>query len=93
MVERLFRDITTERLGRGMFTSVAELEAAINEYVAHHNTRPKPFIRTKGARDILRKVVRANSRLGGSASEVRQAGAAGWVSWVRFSSSAGRQTR
>jgi transposase len=39
MVERFFRDITTERLRRGVFTSVPELEAAINEYVAHHNTR------------------------------------------------------
>jgi transposase len=44
MVERFFRDITTERLRRGVFTSVPELEAAINDYVAHHNTNPKPFI-------------------------------------------------
>ena len=43
MVERFFRDITTERLRRGVFTSVPELEAAIKEYVAHHNTNPKPF--------------------------------------------------
>jgi hypothetical protein len=63
MVERFFRDITTERLRRGVFTSVPELEAAINEYVAHHNTNPKPFIWTKSARDILQKVIRANSRL------------------------------
>ncbi len=63
MVERFFRDITTERLRRGVFTSVPELEAAINEYVAHHNTDPKPFIWTKSARDILQKVIRANSRL------------------------------
>src|SRR5450759_4865630 len=34
MVERFFRDITTERLRRGVFTSIPELEAAINEYVA-----------------------------------------------------------
>lgn len=63
MVERFFRDITTERLRRGVFTSVPELESAINEYVAHHNTNPKPFIWTKSARDILQKVIRANSRL------------------------------
>ena len=44
-------------------TSVPELVAAIDEYVAHHNTQPKPFIWTKSARDILQKVVRANSRL------------------------------
>jgi hypothetical protein len=33
------------------------------EYVAHHNKEPKPFIWTKSARDILQKVIRANSRL------------------------------
>ena len=43
MVERLFRDPTTERLRRGAFTSVPELVAAIDEYVAHHKTNPKPF--------------------------------------------------
>ena len=63
MVERFFRDLTTERLRRGVFTSVPELIAAIDEYVAHHNHNPKPFIWTKSARDILQKVIRANSRL------------------------------
>ncbi|MFS8981638.1 IS630 family transposase [Cupriavidus necator] len=63
MVERFFRDITTERLRRGVFTSVPELVDAINEYIAHHNINPKPFIWTKNARDILQKVIRANRRL------------------------------
>jgi transposase len=63
MVERFFRDITTERLRRGVFTSVPELITAIDQYVAHHNKEPKPFIWTKSARDILQKVIRANSRL------------------------------
>jgi transposase len=63
MVERFFRDITTERLRRGVFTSVPELIDAIDEYIAHHNEKPKPFIWTKTARDILQKVIRANSRL------------------------------
>ena len=63
MVERFFRDITTERLRRGVFTSVPELIGAIDKYIAHHNTKPKPFIWTKSARDILQKVIRANSRL------------------------------
>jgi transposase len=63
MVERFFRDITDKRLRRGVFTSVPELVAAINEYIAHHNINPKPFIWTKSARDILQKVIRANSRL------------------------------
>ncbi len=69
MVERFFRDITTERLRRGVFTSVPELVAAIDEYIAHHNTQPKPFIWTKSARDILQKVIRANSRLSSKQNE------------------------
>ena len=63
MVERFFRDITTDRLRNGVFTSVPELVTAIDEYIAHHNLKPKPFVWTKSARDILQKVIRANSRL------------------------------
>ena len=55
--------LTVNRLRRGVFTSVPELIGAIDEYIAHHNTKPKPFIWTKSARDILQKVIRANSRL------------------------------
>jgi transposase len=69
MVERFFRDITVERLRRGVFTSVPELVAAIHEYIAHHNTDPKPFIWTKSARDILQKVIRANRRLSSKQNE------------------------
>ena len=63
MVERFFRDISENRLRRGVFTSVPELVEAIDGYIVHHNIKPKPFIWTKSARDILQKVIRANSRL------------------------------
>src|SRR3989442_992919 len=63
MVERFLRDLTTQQLRLSVVTSVAELVKAIDEYVGHHNKEPKPFIWTKSARDILQKVVRANSRL------------------------------
>jgi transposase len=63
MVERFFRDITDKRIRRGVFTSVAELEAAINEYIAAHNVKPKPFIWTAKASDILAKVTRARAVL------------------------------
>ena len=49
--------------------SVPELVAAIDEYVAHHNTNPKPFIWTKSARDILQEVIRANARLSAKQNE------------------------
>lgn len=63
MVERFFRDLTTQRLRRGVFESVPTLVKAITEYIAHHNIKPKPFVWTKSARDILQKVIRANSHL------------------------------
>ena len=46
-----------------MFTSVAELERAINNYIAVHNTNPTLFIWTAKASDILAKVTRARGVL------------------------------
>ena len=63
MVERFFRDLSVERLRSGVFRSVPELTQAIEEYVAHHNKNPKPFIWTAQAKDILAKVIRANRNL------------------------------
>ena len=63
MVERFFRAITDKRIRRGVFTSAAELEAATNDYIAVHNTRPKPFIWTAKASDILAQVTRARAVL------------------------------
>ena len=55
MVERFFRDPTESRLRRGVFLSVEELIAAIFEYINHHNEKPKPFIGTAKAADILER--------------------------------------
>jgi hypothetical protein len=65
MVERFFRDITENRIRRGVFRSVPELEAAIQTYIEHHNAAPKPFIWTASAKDILAKVSRARKTLEG----------------------------
>ena len=54
---------TVNRLRRGVFTSVPQLIEVIDAYVAHHNQKPKPFIWTAAANDILEKVKRANRRL------------------------------
>ena len=63
MVERFFRDLTTNRIRRGVFPSEADLIAAIDEYVAVHNANPKPLIWTASASDILEKVKRARAKL------------------------------
>ena len=69
MVERFFRDITTQRLRNGVFRSVPELTAAIKEYIALHNKNPKPFVWTAKANDILAKVIRANRNLSSKQNE------------------------
>ena len=63
MVERFFRDLTENRLRRGVFRSVEELITTIFDYIDHHNDNPKPFIWTAKAADILEKVKRARSAL------------------------------
>jgi transposase len=69
MIERFFRDLTTERLRRGVFRNVPDLIAAIKEYIAVHNQDPKPFVWTAKANDILQKVIRANRRLSSKKNE------------------------
>ena len=63
MVERFFRDLTHNRLRRGVFRDVEELITAIDEFVDRHNEAPKPFIWTASASDILEKVKRARRAL------------------------------
>jgi hypothetical protein len=63
MVERFFRDITDKRIRRGVFKNLTDLKAAIKDYIAGHNLKPKPFIWTAQANDILAKVTRARSAL------------------------------
>lgn len=63
MVERFFRDLTQNGLRRGVFRDVEELITAIDTYIDKHNGKPKPFIWTAKAADILEKVKRARKAL------------------------------
>jgi transposase len=63
LVERFFAEITTKRIRRGTFTSVAELEQAIHDYLDRHNAEPKPFVWTKSAEVILENEARALAAL------------------------------
>jgi hypothetical protein len=56
LVERWFGEITRKRIRRGVFKSVPELVAAVEEYIRHHNEDPKPFVWSKRAEDIVKKV-------------------------------------
>ena len=63
MVERFFRDLSEQRLRRGVFCSIPDLTQAVEDYVEGHNHNPKPFIWTAAASDILQKVQRARKKL------------------------------
>ena len=63
LVERWFRELTDKALRRGVFHSVPDLIAKIEEYLAAHNDDPKPFVWTATADDILAKVARGRVAL------------------------------
>lgn len=63
LVERWFRNITTQRIRRGSFRNVEILEKAIADYITAHNHDPKPLVWTADLKDILPKIVRAHQAL------------------------------
>jgi transposase len=63
LVERWFRELTDKALRRGVFHSVPDLIAKIEEYLDAHNDDPKPFIWTATADDILAKIARGRVAL------------------------------
>lgn len=62
-VERWFRDLEDKNLRRGIFGSVPDLIASIEQYLEATNDNPKPYIWTATAESILAKVERARTRL------------------------------
>jgi transposase len=62
-VEGFFAKLTRRRLKRGVFTSIADLQAAINRYLTEHNHDPKPFVWTADPKRILAAVKRGHQAL------------------------------
>ena len=63
LVERWFRELTDKAIRRGVFASVPDLIAAIEDYLAANNDNPKPFEWTATAEEILVKVRRGRVAL------------------------------
>ncbi len=61
-VERFFALLSERRIRRGVDRSVAALQAAIQDYIDHHNADPKPFRWTKSADQILEAIERFRVR-------------------------------
>lgn len=63
LVERWFRELTDKALRRGVFHSVPDLIASIQEYIDSHNDAPRPYVWTATAESILAKVARGRIAL------------------------------
>jgi hypothetical protein len=70
-VEVFFGIITRQAIHRGIFTSVAYLEAAIGIYIDAWNQRCQPFTWTKDADTILAKATPPKDRNTNTSSETR----------------------
>ena len=62
LVERWFAELTHKQLRRGVHRSVAQLKAAIREFIDAHHVHPKPFVWTKTADQILTSIARFAQR-------------------------------
>ncbi len=63
LIERWFRELTEKAIRRGVFYSVPDLIAAIEDYLKAHNEDPKPFVWTASIDSILEKVGRCKAVL------------------------------
>jgi transposase/transcriptional regulator with XRE-family HTH domain len=63
LVERWFGELSQKAVRRGAFGSVADLERAIEEFMAAWNANPTPFIWTATVESILEKLKRCRRRL------------------------------
>ena len=63
LIERWFGELTGKRIRRGTFVSVADLIAAIEEYLAAWNENPKPLIWMATVESIMEKLVKCKQTL------------------------------
>jgi hypothetical protein len=62
-VEGFFAKLTRQRLRRGVFTGIVDLQAAINRFLRETNDNPKPFTWTADPDAIIEKVRRGKQVL------------------------------
>jgi transposase len=63
LIERWFGELTSKRVRRGSFFSVAELQQAIQEFLAAWNEAPRPFVWTATVESITTKLSRCRQTL------------------------------
>lgn len=62
-VEGFFAKLTRQRLKRGVFRSIVDLQAAINRFIEETNGEPKPFVWTANPDKIIAAVKRGTQVL------------------------------
>jgi hypothetical protein len=62
-IEGFFAKLTRQRLKRGVFKGIVDLQATINRYLAETNQNPKPFTWTADPDAIIEKVRRGEEAL------------------------------
>jgi hypothetical protein len=63
LVERWFREFSTQCIHRGSFFSVDDLKAAIQEFLTSWNEDPKPLVWTATVESIMEKLSRCRQTL------------------------------
>ena len=63
LVERWFAELTEKHIRRGVFKSVPDLIASIEDFMRTYNKNPKPFVWTKKVDQILEKVSRCKDMM------------------------------
>lgn len=63
LIERWFGELTSKRIRRDSFLSVDNLIAAINEFLAAWNEKPRPFVWTATVESIVGKLARCRQTL------------------------------
>jgi transposase len=62
-IERWFGELTGQRIRRGVFVSVEDLQQAIEEFLCAWNAKPKPFVWTATVDSIVEKLHRCKQTL------------------------------
>jgi transposase len=63
LIERWFAELTNKRIRRDSFLSVADLTAAIEDFLAAWNTSPRPFVWIATVDSILAKLAKCRQTL------------------------------
>ena len=63
LIERWFGELTSKRIRRDSFLSVDDLTAAIHEFLAAWNEKPRPFVWTATVEAIVAKLARCRQTL------------------------------